>query len=121
MHGGYDIAVFGRPPERDAPCPQCKEGRLERREKRRGGGTFYGCSNWPYCRFTARPCPHCGTGLPVRKGDTYSCRDCRETLESCPECSGWLEAKMGPHGRFMGCSNYPDCDYTRNLRRPGTE
>ena len=119
MHGGYDTAVFGRLPERDAPCPQCKEGRLERRENRRGAGTFYGCSNWPYCTFTARPCPHCGIGLPVRKGDTHSCRDCHETLESCPDCTGWLEAKMGPYGRFVGCSNYPDCDYTRNLQRPG--
>ena len=24
--GGYDVAVFGRPPEGDVPCPQCKEG-----------------------------------------------------------------------------------------------
>ena len=46
--GGYDVTIFGRPPEGDVPCPQCKEGRLERRENARGGNTFYGCSNWPY-------------------------------------------------------------------------
>ena len=117
MHGRYDIAVFGRLPERDQPCPRCKEGRLERRESRRSTGTFYGCSNWPYCEFTMRPCPHCGTGLPVRADNAHRCRDCGEPLESCPICAGWLETKFGRYGRFIGCSNWPDCKYTRNLRQ----
>ena len=120
MQDGYGISVFGRLPESDVPCPKCKEGRLERRENRRSAGTFYGCSNWPYCRFTARSCPHCGTGLPVRKDGAHSCRDCGAKLESCPECTGWLEIRMGRYGRFLGCSNWPDCDYTRNLRQPRT-
>ncbi|MCY3788886.1 MAG: topoisomerase DNA-binding C4 zinc finger domain-containing protein, partial [Gemmatimonadetes bacterium] len=118
MQGDYDIASFGRMPESDVPCPQCKTGRLERRQNRRGGGTFYGCSNWPYCPFTARPCPHCGIGLPVRTDNTHRCRDCRATLESCPKCTGWLEIRMGRYGRFQGCSNWPECDYTQNLTRP---
>ena len=45
MHGRYDVNVFGRLPQADVPCPHCKEGRLERRENPRSGGTFYGCSN----------------------------------------------------------------------------
>jgi len=24
---------------------------------------------------------------------------------------------MSKFGRFLGCSNFPECDYTRNLRR----
>ena len=64
--GGYDVAVFGRPPEADKSCPKCEEDRLVRRESARNKGTFYGCSNWPYCDYTGRPCPGCGTGLPVR-------------------------------------------------------
>ena len=113
--GTFDVAVFGRPPAGDVPCPHCKEGRLMRRESPRDGRTFYGCSNWPYCDYTGRPCPKCGTGLPVRTGDAFRCRDCGASIESCPECGGWLETKMGRFGRFLGCSNYPDCGYTRSL------
>ena len=117
----YDITVFGRLPERDVLCPKCKEGRLEKRESRRGAGIFFGCSNYPYCEMTTRPCPYCGTGLPVKTGDTYRCRDCRKALETCPDCKGWLEPRMGRYGRFMGCSNWPDCDYTSDLKRPQSQ
>ena len=113
----FDVAVFGRLPDSDVPCPHCKQGRLERRESPRDGSTFYGCSNWPYCEYTGRPCPKCGAGLPVRSGDAFRCRDCGGSIEGCPRCDGWLETKMGRFGRFLGCSNYPDCDYTRNLQR----
>ena len=117
IDGGYDITVFGRLPEGDVPCPQCNEGRLERRENARDGNIFYGCSNWPYCEHTERPCPKCGTGLPVRSGGAFRCRDCGGSIEGCPSCSGWLETRMGRFGCFLGCSNFPDCDYTRNLRQ----
>ena len=117
MHGRYDVNVFGRLPQADVPCPQCKEGRLERRENPRSGSTFYGCSNWPYCSLTRPPCPSCGIGLAERTGDDHRCRDCGELLEPCPDCDGWLETRMGRYGRFLGCSNWPDCGYTRNLRQ----
>ena len=68
------VIVFGRPPECDVACPQCKEGRLERRENARDGTIFYGCSNWPHCEHTGRPCPKCCIGLPVRSGDAFRCR-----------------------------------------------
>ena len=69
IEDGYDVAIFDRPPEDDMPCPKCKGGRLERREYPRGKRAFHGCSNWPGCAHTARPCPNCGTGLPVSTGD----------------------------------------------------
>ncbi|MCE2519897.1 MAG: UvrD-helicase domain-containing protein [Alphaproteobacteria bacterium] len=112
----FDVTVFGRLPDGDARCPHCREGHLERRENARDGNVFYGCSNWPYCEHTGRPCPKCGTGLPVKSGDAIRCRDCGGSIESCPECGGWLETKMGRFGRFLGCSNYPDCNFTRNLQ-----
>ena len=111
-----DVTVFGRLPERDVPCPHCKEGRLVRRENARGDSVFYGCSNWPRCEHIGRPCPKCGTGLPVRTDSAFRCRDCGASIKRCPKCDGWLETKMGKFGRFMGCSNYPECDYTRNLQ-----
>ena len=116
IDGGYDVAVFGRPPESDVPCPRCVGGRLERRANARDQSVFYGCSNFPLCEHTARACPHCGNGLPVRSGEAYLCRDCGGSIDACPVCDGWLNARMGRYGRFLGCSNFPDCDYTRNLR-----
>ena len=55
------------------------------------------------------------TGLPVRDGDGFRCIDCGGSIEGYPSCGGWLELRMGKFGRFLGCSNFPDCDYTRNL------
>ncbi len=118
IDGGYDVKVFGRPSEGDVSCPRCAGGRLIRRENARGSGVFYGCSNFPLCEHTARACPRCGNGLPVRSGKAFRCRDCGGTIEACPVCDGWLNAKMGRYGRFLGCSNFPACDYTRNLRKP---
>ena len=117
IDGRYDVEVFGRPPEADVSCPRCGGGRMERRENARSGSVFYGCSNFPLCEHTARACPKCGNGLPVRSGDVHRCRDCGGEIEVCPECEGWLDTRMGKYGRFLGCSNFPDCRYTRNLRQ----
>ncbi len=38
----------------------------------------------------------------------------------CPSChSGQLSLKLGKFGAFIGCSNYPECKYTRQLAAPG--
>ena len=37
----------------------------------------------------------------------------------CPRCgSGNLSLKLGKYGAFVGCSNYPECGYTRQLGEP---
>ena len=35
--------------------------------------------------------------------------------EKCPECGGQLAIRLGRNGRFIGCGNFPECKYTRNL------
>lgn len=35
--------------------------------------------------------------------------------EKCPKCGGQLSIRLGKRGRFIGCTVYPDCDYTRSL------
>jgi DNA topoisomerase-1 len=35
--------------------------------------------------------------------------------ETCPKCGGQLSIRLGRNGRFIGCTNYPECDYTRDL------
>jgi DNA topoisomerase I len=40
----------------------------------------------------------------------------------CPVCGkGQLSLKLGKFGAFIGCSNYPDCKYTRVLSPTGAE
>ncbi|MGO9392041.1 type I DNA topoisomerase [Rhodoblastus sp.] len=39
---------------------------------------------------------------------------------ACPSCgSGQLSLKLGKFGAFIGCSNYPECKYTRTLSDRG--
>ena len=35
--------------------------------------------------------------------------------ETCPKCGSPLSIRLGRHGKFIGCTNYPECDYTRDL------
>ena len=67
------------------PCPEpgCGGDVIERHTRR--GRVFYGCSNYPSCRFAswdrplADPCPRCG-GLQValsgRQSGTLRCTGC---------------------------------------------
>lgn len=36
--------------------------------------------------------------------------------ESCPKCGAELVIRSGKHGPFLGCSQYPACDYVRPLK-----
>jgi DNA topoisomerase-1 len=53
-------------------CPDCKDGDLVEKRARKGN-TFYGCGNYPDCKFTsahkpiAEKCPACGSEYLVEK------------------------------------------------------
>lgn len=34
-------------------------------------------------------------------------------MESCPDCGGELVVREGPWGKFIGCKEYPHCEYKR--------
>ena len=36
--------------------------------------------------------------------------------DPCPACGADLVIRSGKHGAFLGCSNYPACDYIRPLK-----
>lgn len=38
---------------------------------------------------------------------------------NCPYCEGLLVDRQGPYGNFLGCSNFPNCKYTRNYNLGG--
>ena len=64
-------------------CPDCKQGDIvERRSKK--GRTFFGCSRYPECEFSAwnkpvdQRCPRCGSSYMVEAG--------RKGQIRCPKC-----------------------------------
>ena len=43
-------------------------------------------------------------------------RDAAVANGKCPMCKGNLVLREGRYGRFYGCSNYPKCNYTLNIK-----
>lgn len=35
--------------------------------------------------------------------------------QACPKCQKPLSIRLGKRGRFIGCTGYPECDYTQDL------
>ena len=62
------------------PCPQCGAELVEKVNKRKQ--VFYGCSNYPQCRFATsyepipQPCPHCGKLLVLYGKGKAKCLAC---------------------------------------------
>jgi len=55
--------------------------------------------------------------LVKTKDETVQRKDVtQEALdENCPTCGAQLSIRLGRRGRFIGCTAFPDCDYTRSL------
>ncbi|MHA2061861.1 MAG: DNA topoisomerase, partial [Candidatus Sifarchaeia archaeon] len=122
-------------------CPVCKEGELV--ERRGKYGKFLGCSKYPSCKTTITLYPGdrplkkiCTCGWPIisklskNKKRYYKCsnKECTEEIDykearkhesgvvKCPACGkGELIERTGKYGRFLGCSNYPECKTTIKL------
>ena len=74
-------------------CPDCKDGELVEKRARKGN-TFYGCANYPKCKFTSAHKP-----IP----------------EKCPSCgSEYLVEKNLKAGPVVACPN-KECDFERDL------
>ena len=39
-----------------------------------------------------------------------------ENISKCPKCGGNLVLRTGKYGKFIGCSNYPKCTYTKEKK-----
>jgi DNA topoisomerase-1 len=52
--------------------------------------------------------------------ETVSKNDLAEkTDEKCPNCGKDLMIKLGRYGKFLACSGFPECKYTRPLGKEG--
>lgn len=69
-------------------------------------GRFLACSNYPDCKNTRNLAEESkdenGEVVPPTTLD-----------EKCPDCGAGLVEKSGRYGKFIGCSNYPECKYIK--------
>jgi DNA topoisomerase-1 len=128
------------------PCPECGDRLLVR--EARDGSQFVGCDGYPDCEFTL-PLPDEGRATLLEERceehdtrlvrildgqNTYvhGCPRCVEAeagegplLGACPDCGatdgGDLAVKTLRNGsRLVGCTRYPDCEYSLPLPRRGS-
>ncbi|MEF8808983.1 DNA topoisomerase, partial [Natronomonas sp.] len=129
------------------PCPECGEDLLVRRSRR--GSYFVGCDGFPDCKYTLplpnqgeptvldEECEEHGLRhvkmLAGRNTFVHGCPRCKaeeadeaedQIIGACPECGeehgGELAIKQLRSGsRLVGCTRYPDCEYSLPLPRRG--
>jgi DNA topoisomerase-1 len=88
-----NIQPLEKPADIGVKCPVCKEGNLKER-KSRWGKVFYGCDQYPNCKFASwdkplpTPCPNCGSPILVEKvtkrsGRTHRCykKECGYSIQ----------------------------------------
>ena len=52
--------------------------------------------------------------LAMRKRESKN-SDNTEVAKICPRCGGNLIIREGKYGKFLGCSNFPNCKYTEKV------
>lgn len=66
--------------------------------------------------------PYMLTGAAVKKEHRQNVRNTinrnkkKPKISICPNCGGKLQSKQGKFGPFLGCSNFPRCKFTRNMK-----
>ncbi len=91
--------------ESDEVCEKCerpmviKSGRF---------GKFTACTGYPECKNTR----------PFESPEERAVRELvsEDVDELCDECEKRMSVKNSQHGRFLGCTGYPECKNTKPLR-----
>jgi DNA topoisomerase-1 len=139
---GQEIEAALREQNYIGKCNVCGEGNLVVIRSRRGN-RFLGCDRYPACRNTHtlpqmgiieaanENCPECGSPMikhTDRGRTTTFCiaSDCptvraKNFIARCGKCeTGELSIRHGNYGkRFVGCSNYPQCNNSYPLPQRG--
>ena len=53
--------------------------------------------------------------------DNMEKKELEKTGEQCPECGGDLVIRTGKYGKFVSCSNYPQCKYIKKEEKKALE
>ena len=113
-----DIFFLNDPQIKLQNCPTCKTGFLKKRvTSKNKNNHFYGCSNFPRCKFTENVnyCPECTSEVfknIKERVSKCSNKDCSFKSSLCIKCNGQMIERKGQYGIFLGCANYPKCTYS---------
>lgn len=83
-------------------CLKCLEGEYHIRWGR--NGQFLACSRYPECNSTQDFKKDLKGVIHIQAKNYFR--------EPCPKCNSKTEVKTGRYGRFVRCSEYPECDTT---------
>ncbi|MGB6020041.1 MAG: type I DNA topoisomerase [Sulfurimonadaceae bacterium] len=87
-------------------CPQCGSELLLRSGRY---GNFIACSGFPKCKYTEQVIEE---GEEGKEGEAPKVET---TDEKCDKCGGDMVIKNGRNGKFLACSNYPECKNTKSM------
>jgi DNA topoisomerase-1 len=82
-------------------CPECSSPLVIRVSK---SGVFLGCSRFPECRFVTEFSRDEHGNIQVQS---------HQDLGLCPDCNAKLVLRNGRFGKFIACSKYPQCKFTK--------
>ena len=97
---GYPGCKNTRPVPLGVPCPKCGGDMIEIRPRKRGGRTFYGCSNYN----AEQKCDFKLWQKPI--------------AEPCPKCDAKFLTRAGGKKPMLVCAN-KECGYKRDLDEEG--
>ncbi len=108
----------------DMVCEKCGKKMMVRLGRT---GKFLACSGYPECRSTVNipeevllfasglPKPPMQVSQLLSRLKERSAREFEAVEEKCEKCGADMYIREGRFGRFVACSNYPECKNTRQL------
>jgi DNA topoisomerase I len=103
---GVDGEEVSESEETAEPCPECGGALKERMSK--FGKPFFGCGNYPVCKYIKSDKPSSGNKSEITK---VKCTKCKDSL--------MRKITMKDGSQFLGCCSYPTCKGTVNLDKNG--
>ena len=89
--------------ETDVVCDKCGRKMVIKTGK---FGKFLACPGFPECKNTM---PIEEENKKENEAKQPDSKKAEETNEVCDKCGAKMVVKMGRYGKFLACSNYPDC------------
>ena len=90
--------------ETDEVCDKCSQPMIVKWGR---FGKFMACSGYPDCKNTKQISKEGSDGKAVSESTTVE--------GTCEKCQSSLVLKVGRFGKFIACSNYPDCKFTKPI------